>query len=330
MYQGNIPALLRPLKEEIASLKEEIRGLHNGSQDNDTHANRHSYGIEDVSSPPSTPDERFAATISTLLIDMYRKLKRAGLDDNILNTILTRVSQRIHTENSILGEDDVRDVFKSEITANFLKYDIKDNRTSTPRVIAMMGTTGVGKTTTLVKVAALWRKHTQPKTKGRNQNKVGIISLDTFRIAAAEQLKAYSRILRAPLRIASNLRELTAALKEFADRGLVLIDTPGFSPRDRTTAEEIASLFADLEIEKHLLVSATMSETDLFETFRRFIKMRIDALLFTKIDETSSHGALFDLQWYTKKPVSFLSTGQHVPHDLRQAEGEYFADLLLS
>ena len=189
--------------------------------------------------------------------------------------------------------------------------------------IALIGPTGVGKTTTLAKLAAHYLSRRSPS--------IALITIDTYRIAAVEQLKVYGEIMHLPVEVVISPEQLDAALLKHSDKELVLIDTAGRSPRDAYCIEELAAfLRKDLGIDKHLVLSATTRELELTETVRRFDRVGIDRLIFTKIDECSQLGSLFNIQIQYGKPLSFVTNGQRVPEDLIEITPEKVASLIMS
>lgn len=191
------------------------------------------------------------------------------------------------------------------------------------RVVALVGPTGVGKTTTVAKLAAEY--HLQ------QSQRVSLITVDTFRIAAAEQLSAFAEIMGLDVAVVGNVTEFQQALRAAAGSNLVLVDTAGRSPRDDQQLEALAACVAAAPaIEVHLVLSCTTREANLHSTLRRFTRLGYSRLLFTKLDEAESFGTLLNLAVAAAKPVSYLTTGQRVPEDIEVATAERFADLILN
>ena len=190
------------------------------------------------------------------------------------------------------------------------------------RVAALVGPTGVGKTTTLAKLAAYAQLHLKQK--------VALLTLDTYRMAAVDQLQQYAQILQVPMHVALTVEDLRSALRFYQDRALVLIDTPGHSPKDTDTLNQLRGLLDELpEVETHLVLSATTKPRDLAEIAARYEPLRPTRLLFTKLDETSTYGPILSTLARVKKPLSYLGTGQEVPEALELATSRRVADLIL-
>jgi flagellar biosynthesis protein FlhF len=191
-----------------------------------------------------------------------------------------------------------------------------------PRIVALVGPTGVGKTTTVAKLAALY-------TVGRKA-KIALVTIDTFRVGAVEQLKTYSRIMGVPLEVASTPKELEKALALHEDKDLILIDTVGRSPKDHETIDNLREMLrTSSSIETHLCVAATTRERELRSIVESFSVLPIKRLLFTKLDESSSFGSIINLHLEKKLPLSYFTKGQRVPEDIEPATGKKVADLVL-
>jgi flagellar biosynthesis protein FlhF len=191
-----------------------------------------------------------------------------------------------------------------------------------PKVIALVGPTGVGKTTTIAKLATIaTMRHGLP---------TGLVTIDTYRIGAVDQLKTYSEMLAAPMAVVHRPGQMREALGDFSDRAVVFVDTIGRSPRDRARVNALKPYFAHLpDAETHLVVSATAKYDDALLTARSFSTLPLSRLIFSKIDESSSFGSIYNLAAETKIPMSYLTVGQEVPEDLEVATPNRIAQLLL-
>jgi len=190
------------------------------------------------------------------------------------------------------------------------------------RVAALVGPTGVGKTTTIAKLAAY--------AKLELKQKVALLTLDTYRMAAVDQLHQYAEILQVPLHVALTVEDLRSALRFYQDRALVLIDTPGHSPKDSEMQGQLRHFLDELpEVETHLVLSATTKPRDLADIAQRFEPLKPGRIIFTKLDETSTFGPLLSTLVRVKRPLSYLGTGQGVPQDLEMATSRRVADLIL-
>jgi flagellar biosynthesis protein FlhF len=190
------------------------------------------------------------------------------------------------------------------------------------RVVALCGATGVGKTTNLAKLAAHFAV--------RERSRVALITADTYRVAAAEQLKVYANIIGLPMRVVHNERDMDAALKEFGDYDLVLIDTAGGSQFNLEQINELKNcLRAARPHETMLVMSASTPLDDMRNIVANFKCCTPTSVLFTKIDETRQYGAMLSVLAESGLPMSYLSTGQNVPDDICLASPAVMANLIL-
>ncbi len=190
------------------------------------------------------------------------------------------------------------------------------------KVVAFIGPTGVGKTTTIAKLAANFTFDQGVK--------VAIVTADTYRISAVEQLKTYADIIDVPLEIVYTPDEMKAALYRNRDKRLVLIDTAGRSPRNQYQLAELQALLAvDPYIETHLVLSTTTKYADALDAVNRFSVCSPQKFLFTKIDEASNLGTLFNLLYQFPTTLSYITTGQNVPDDIELANPTKLANMIL-
>ncbi|MCF6234863.1 MAG: flagellar biosynthesis protein FlhF [Gammaproteobacteria bacterium] len=176
-------------------------------------------------------------------------------------------------------------------------------------VVAMVGPTGVGKTTTIAKLAARYALR-------YGARHVGLVSMDHYRIGAHEQLRSYSRILDMPVRFPKSHNELCEALEEFSDKSLVLIDTAGMSQRDLRLNQQFSLLKSKVSITTYLVLSTTTRLSCLNETMSAFRSANLDGCILTKLDEATSLGAALSEAIMHKLPIAYISDGQRVPEDL--------------
>ncbi len=189
-------------------------------------------------------------------------------------------------------------------------------------VIAFVGPTGVGKTTTLAKLAAHYAMN--------EKLGVGLISADTYRIAAAEQLKTYAKIMGLPIKVVSEKEELKQALNRFSDKDLVLVDTPGKSRNDEDYMGKLNDLLnVGVSIETNLLLSLTSSRENMLDAASRFGMVNYDNIIFTKVDEATGYGYMYDVIEQVGKPISYLTNGQNVPNDIENANPGRIARLIM-
>ena len=190
------------------------------------------------------------------------------------------------------------------------------------RVVALVGPTGVGKTTTVAKLAA--------GAKFGLGLRVGLATLDTYRIAAVEQLRTYAEIIDLPLTVADAPDRLRGAIDGLGAVDLVLLDTAGRSPRDEVKVRELADFLAAARPDEvHLVLSAAAGERSLLSAVERFEAVGFDRLLLTKLDEAEGLGALLGVVARAGRPLSYVTAGQAVPDDIEPADRDHLATLIL-
>lgn len=190
------------------------------------------------------------------------------------------------------------------------------------KVQCLIGPTGVGKTTTIAKLAANYSLLAKKR--------VALITVDTYRIAAVEQLKTYAEIIDVPVDVAYTPQELKAALARRQEADLILIDTAGRSHKNTMQMAELRAFVEMLDSAQiHLVLSATTRLYDMLDLIERFQVLPISYTIVTKIDETSSYGMLYNLCRLSGIPLSYVTNGQNVPDDIEVAQAERIADLIL-
>lgn len=186
------------------------------------------------------------------------------------------------------------------------------------RKVALVGPTGVGKTTTIAKLAGNYRV--------REHRQVGLITVDTYRIAAVEQLRTYADIIDLPMEVVTTPREMRAAMSRFASLDLVLMDTAGRSPRDEIRIQELKTILAEAAPDEvHLVLSSVANPATLKQAAERFIDVGANRLLVTKLDEATGIGGILPLIRTCGLPLSYLTDGQDVPNDIAAAESRKLA-----
>lgn len=191
------------------------------------------------------------------------------------------------------------------------------------RLVALVGPTGVGKTTTIAKLAAIYRL--------KEKRNVGLITVDTYRIAAVEQLRTYADIIDLPMQVVSTPREMREAVRRLEGLDLILMDTAGRSPRDEIKIQELKSFLLEAGADEvHLVLSSVAAARTLEQTAERFAAVGTTALILTKLDEATGLGNLLPLVRKSRLPISYVTNGQNVPDDIEVAHPTRLARLILS
>jgi flagellar biosynthesis protein FlhF len=271
----------------------------------------------------SLPDESQAAGSSfpAPLARVCRLLVTQGLRpataESLCIALRRRLSQEsLHSDSEI--QDGLHRLCMERIRVSGPLLDAENDY----KVAMFIGPSGAGKTTAIVKLAAHYRL--------QQNRSVALITLDTCRMAAVEQLRMYAHVLGVPLETAQTTVEVVEAIRRQRQASLILIDTPGLGPHETAQLMSLAGL-KDLHgsIETHLVLSATTRMQDLRRTVARYTDCAPSRLLFTKLDETEEYGNLFELAYQTTLPLSYWSNGQRVPEDIEAADPARLADLLL-
>lgn len=249
---------------------------------------------------------------------LYSYFHAFGLRPEIVDDLMTEAHR-----NPAGANRESADMLRESLSRLLKRIEISPRqRVGEQGIYAFIGPTGVGKTTTLAKMAALRAVKESVNT--------ALITLDTFRIAAVSQLQTYARIMDVPLEVASGKHELDQALWRHRDADLVLIDTAGRSPYQ---AQEIQALAHILEgrddIHPFLVLSATTDYGNLMSTARKFERLSYKSTIFTKLDEVQDISAMVNFLVSEPGPVSFFTTGQRVPEDIEKASRKRLARLML-
>lgn len=255
------------------------------------------------------------------LFHLYTDLIDAELSEDVARELIERLRSETTTDDLLdpaLLEARLTRMVEREITVSGPIQVASGQR----RLVALVGPTGVGKTTTIAKLAANYRL--------REKNRVGLITVDTYRIAAVEQLQTYADIIDLPMKVVSTPGEMREALAEMADLDLVLLDTAGRSPKDEVKIQELKSFLAESRADEvHLVLSSVAGASALQSTAERFAQAGTTHLLLTKLDEAASLGNLVPLLRTSRLPISYLTNGQNVPDDIDAAEPRTLARMIL-
>lgn len=246
------------------------------------------------------------------------KLVEQEVDKTIAETLITETLATQSTENVTYQE-------AKHFVLTHLQTKLNDcycsGITYQKKFVHLVGPTGVGKTTTIAKIAA--------NSMLKDGKKVALITTDTYRIAAIEQLKTYSKILDIPLEIAYTMEDYQKARLKFQAYDIVLVDTAGRNFRDPKYVADLGKI-VDLEndIETYLVLALTTKASDLSEIYQQFDAIPITKLIFTKTDETASYGAIVNLALTYQTGVAYLTNGQDVPDHIEEATGHKITQLL--
>ncbi len=250
---------------------------------------------------------------AALIRMLYNMLMEQEVDERYVNRIIDEMGDVIFKENSL--DYLLFNVYQKIVLLLGTPHTVKlsENR---PHVAFFVGPTGVGKTTTIAKIAS--------EFKVRKRQKVSLITADNYRIAAVRQLKVYADILKVPLSVVMTPEDVMPAIENYADSDLILVDTYGFSHRNDEQRENLKGLINAVapEVSKQvfLVLSATTKYTDLKEIIDIYKGLTDFDLIFTKLDETRAYGNILNSKLYSGKSLSYVTTGQGVPDDIEEID----------
>jgi flagellar biosynthesis protein FlhF len=235
---------------------------------------------------------------------------------------LTEELKKIFFSRGMVDENMMTKLLTSTIEGMGVKIRPMKLNPGTRKVIALIGSSGVGKTTTAAKIAAAW--------KFQNKKEVALIKLDDQRIGSLDQIKIYAKIIGIPLIFVSDKKELKEAIHKLKHKDLVIIDTPGLNCNSDREIEKVYGYFANMKmVQTQLLLNATTKEKDFIHIAEKLNTLGIKRLIFTKIDESRTYGNILNHLVRTKIPVSYFSFGHEIPEGIEDASMERLLRLLL-
>ncbi len=264
---------------------------------------------------------RVADEVPAELFPLYQQLMDADVDEPLAREFTLRLKRQASADQ--LSSP----MAATALLTALLEHEIRCAPPITAargrrKVVALIGPTGVGKTTTIAKLAANYRL--------RDGLKVGLVTVDTYRVAAVEQLRTYAQIIDLPMKVVTSPQEMRRALDELTGVDLVLVDTAGRSPNDDLKLQELKSLLTDTSVDEvHLVLSLTVGAKALESTAERFSSLKLSSVILTKLDEAPSAGALLTVARRIASPISYVTTGQSVPEDIESANAARLARWVL-
>ncbi len=260
--------------------------------------------------------------VSSSLSKVYYYLISTGVSKQRACALIEELkndSRAENPENYHYTLSAVEDMIKRSI-ASF--YRNTGRNTGKKRISAFVGPAGDGKTTTLAKLAA--------RCLFGDKLNVGIITMDTYRIGAVEQLKRYADIMDVPMEVASEKKDLGRVLNKFADKDIILIDTPGKSRGDESYLLKLKEYFTmGLPLETNLVLSMTSSQESMMDAVARFGIINYNNIIFTKLDDSEKFGSIYNVIDHVGKPVFYIANGQNVPQDLNKMDPAKLARLIV-
>lgn len=321
---------LRPAVEVTAAVDYDIAAVAGSGEAAGPASQMDSSGCEAVSLDTASGPERTDLSAARIMNEIENiRMTLESMKNSGYEMSLPREKRAAF---NFLRERSVRDEYALRICENIkglndipllISADIRVRGPETAnRAVMFIGPTGVGKTTTIAKLAA------EAVKAGK---RTAIINLDTYRIGAVEQVRIYSRILGIPLAVATNAKELKNSLLKFSEtRDIVFIDTTGRNPLSNGAVEETAALIdSEIPLEVHLLMSASGDDAFMMEAYKYYRRLPVNYIAFSKLDEAVRYGTIYNLILTYQKPVSYLTTGQRVPGNIEIATVNRLAKLIM-
>jgi flagellar biosynthesis protein FlhF len=271
----------------------------------------HKLSVQSLQQTPTDPG----------LEPIQQRLLEQEMDAALVQELISAVTEEAKLSGEPLTEEYAEQSVRDKLFALFTIGESKQMHPQT-RVVHFVGPTGVGKTTTIAKLAAdqVLKYH----------RKVGFITSDTYRIAAVEQLKTYATILNVPLEVVVSPQDLSKAFEQLKDRDLIFMDTAGRNYRNEMYVSELNALLqTGGKSETYLILSLTTKYKDMKVITGNFSKFKLDKVLFTKMDETDSYGSVVNLVNDFKLQLSYVTNGQSVPDDISELSEQHIIDLIL-
>ncbi|MCR4993299.1 MAG: flagellar biosynthesis protein FlhF [Lachnospiraceae bacterium] len=252
---------------------------------------------------------------------IYKQLLENEVDEKYINQLITEIEPALKKDGSV---ENILSGIYQKIVLKLGKTEVMGVTQGKARFVFFIGPTGVGKTTTIAKLAS--------KLKLDRKLNVALLTADTYRIAAVDQLKTYAEILNVPLKVVYSDTELKDAYEEMKNYDIVLIDTAGRSHRDKQQREDIEKLISAVPAEERdifLVLSITTKYRDLIRITQSYSEIAEYRLIFTKLDETDTLGNIFNVKLLTGAPLSYATFGQKVPNDISRLDAQMIAKQLL-
>lgn len=252
----------------------------------------------------------------------FRMLLENNIDKDIALNIISKVENRLPSDklhDKMWIRDLVLDALE-EYVKEIRPIEIDVLRKGT--IVMLIGPTGVGKTTTIAKLAA--------NLTFMDKKEVALITLDTYRVAAAEQLRTFAEIIGIPISVVFDQEELREAIDKYRDKDVIFIDTAGRSPYNDEQMAELKEYVAAASPDEIILVlSVTTQSSELVNIYNRFSIFDIDKIIFTKVDEARNYGQILNTIYEIRKPIAYITNGQNVPDDIKVPDPLYLAKMLL-
>ena len=323
--QLQVATVLDPVTQHLQEMKEELQRLRESQKDPEQVLGPLRQEIEGLRMVVgevlgSQMYKRVEGLPGDLLED-YQALVSYGIDPQLAHRLLRGVVETLGTAG-LGNREAVKSLLWERMEDDLAVSNASVSRLYGQKIMMLVGPTGVGKTTTIAKLAGMARQQDE-------HQKTVMITLDTYRVAAVEQLRVFAKILKIPLEVAVSQQDFLQCLGRHQEADLILIDTAGRSPKDQAGHNELVAMTrGSLKIETHLVLAAQVAESVQKDTIRRYQSLPIHKVILTKLDEASKFGGMYNVLSQAGIPVSYLSAGQRVPEDLAVATRKRLVELV--
>jgi flagellar biosynthesis protein FlhF len=274
------------------------------------------YGIK-----PKIEKEVETPSVKLVADDRMKAIIKNLSEREVQKSVVLSIMEQLKKYKNFLSQDNLENYVQTCLGSLILTKTLDLNVKKQNKVIALVGPTGVGKTTTIAKLALI--------AKIIHKLDVGLISIDTYRLGAIDQLKSFADVSHTDFLVAYEPSEMPALMKKFAKKDIVFIDTVGRNHKNDAQLQSNLDFLSSVKVDETFLVlSATSSTRNLIEIAKKFKMFNYSAFIMSKIDEAVVHGNIINLSTKTGNPIAFLTNGQTIPDDIISADKDYIANLI--
>ena len=312
-------------KNDDIDINESINSIKKLMKDKTKELNKRSENKkEEITINPASIDDNIkdeVKEIKDLLNKVIKNTAKEKEEDEVVSYLRDIDVEEALLEDLLRKEYDSLDKFKEDFK-ELIKEDVKISTEGLYGKVVLVGPTGVGKTTTIAKLA------------GRlaliDKKKVGLITIDTYRIGAVDQLRTYAEIMNIPFKVVITLKEMESAVDDLKDCDIILIDTTGRSSKNTMQISELRAFTQKIVPDCTMLViSGTTKNRDIDTILNGYSELNYEKLIITKLDETSTYGSIYNISKKSSKPIAYITTGQNVPDDIKSPSFEEIEKLIL-
>ena len=283
--------------------------------------NRINYDNDSIVITPKTKKREVISTEQYM--DLIRGYVKKLIHNEVSKPIVKSIVNQIKKSKEFINPSNIEDYIITSLSSQIATTSFEIKKRGKQKIVAIVGPTGVGKTTCIAKLAAI--------SKILNNLKIGIISIDTYRLGAIDQLRIFSEVSNIDMLVAYETKEMPALIKKFSDKDLIFIDTAGRGQKNTNELEKTKEFLDAVNVDKtYLAISATNSTKNLEEVVQKFEVFDYSALILTKIDEGVVFGNILNVVVNSKKPLIYLTNGQVIPDDIIAADSDFIAKMVVS